>query len=208
MQELKKEMPFSHNYDEQMTEVKKMTYNCIVISRNIPDEVVERYRFSRYIIDPNRRRFHTVVRILAWVIKFIRILRRKVKNKSSQIVADIDEATFVSEDDIKNAERYIFQASTREVEHFMKVKQYSKYSKNKDGILMYTGRILPTDEVCAVQPMTSAMKDLAATTFCVPVIDKHSPIAYSIVSDIHWNDKTVKHSGNESVCSPVLRITS
>ena len=70
---------------------------------------------------------------------------------------------------------------------------------------MYTGRILPTEEICAVTPMTDVMKDLVSSTFCVPVIEKHSPIAYSIVSEIHWHNKTVKHSGIESVWRYVLK---
>ena len=37
------------------------------------------------------------------------------------------------------------------------------------------------------------MLDLTSTTFCVPVIDSHSPLGYSIITDIHWwYDKTVK----------------
>ena len=87
----------------------------------------------------------------------------------------------------------------------MEEKQYRKFSQEKNGILRYTGRILPTGELCAVNPMTSAMKDLASTTFCVPVIDKYSQIAYSIMNDIHWNNKTVKYSGIESVWRYVLK---
>jgi len=37
----------------------------------VPEEVNDRYAFSSYIIDPNKHRFDSVVRILAIVIKFI-----------------------------------------------------------------------------------------------------------------------------------------
>ena len=47
--------------------------------------------------------------------------------------------------------------------------------------------------------MTEAMKDLTATTFCVPVLEKHSPIAYSIISEVHWHNQNAKHGGVETV---------
>ena len=208
MQELHKEIPFSHGYD-QTREVKKLILNCVVVARNIPDGVIKRYKFSGYLIDPNKHRFHAIIRIIAGVIKFIRILKERVKQKTDR--KNIEEtscskvAVYLSEGDLNNAEKYFFMAATREIKYFMKKKQYRKFSQEKNGILRYTGRILPTDETRAVNPMTSAMKDLTSTTFCVPVIDKYSPIAYSIVNDIHWNNKTVKHSGIDSVWRYVLK---
>ena len=41
------------------------------------------------------------------------------------------------------------------------------------------------------------MLDLSATSFCVPLIDKHSPIALSIISDVHWNSQS-SHTGIET----------
>ena len=64
---------------------------------------------------------------------------------------------------------------------------------------MFTGRILPSQFITAVTTMAEAMKDLCSTSFYVPVIDKHSPVAYSIAMHFHWKDKTVLHSGNETV---------
>ena len=53
--------------------------------------------------------------------------------------------------------------------------------------------------------MTTAMKDLVETTYCVPIIEKHSPITYSFISEIHWHDKTVMHSGDECIWRCVLK---
>ena len=105
MQQVKKEMAFSHDYD-QTGEVRKMVHNCVVVARNIPEEVARRYKFSQYIIDPNRRRFRTVVRILAWVMKFIKILKNKVKKKFHQNTenSSSEEPRRLTDDDIKNAE--------------------------------------------------------------------------------------------------------
>ena len=199
MQEFKKEMMF---HDNGASDILKMSFNCEIITRKIPDQVVKRYEFSRYIIDPNRRRFKTVVRIVGWLYRFIHNLKSKVKKIP---VEDWIGRSTLSMDEIQNAERYFFRAATEEVKHFMKEKQYGKISKEQNGILTFTGRILPSGGVSAVTPMTDAMKDLSATTFCVPVIERHSPIAYSIINDIHWYDDTVKHSGNESVWRYVLK---
>ena len=47
--------------------------------------------------------------------------------------------------------------------------------------------------------MTEVMKDICSSTFCVPLICKHSPLAYSIVNEIHWHSPAAKHSGIETV---------
>ena len=49
------------------------------------------------------------------------------------------------------------------------------------------------------------MKDLAASSFCVPVIEKNSPVANAIVNDVHWNDSTVTHRGFETALRSVLK---
>ena len=50
------------------------------------------------------------------------------------------------------------------------------------------------------------MKDLARSSFCVPVLDKDSPIAYSIALDIHWNHPVCKHSGVETTLRFIMKI--
>ena len=45
------------------------------------------------------------------------------------------------------------------------------------------------------------MEDFSAAAICVPIVDKHSPLAYAIINDIHWNDKVAQHSGMEMVWS-------
>ena len=70
---------------------------------------------------------------------------------------------------------------------------------------MYTGRILPDDNATIVGRFTDAMLDLTSTSFCVPLVEKHSPVAYSIVNDIHWNDKVSNHAGIETTIRQVLK---
>jgi len=48
------------------------------------------------------------------------------------------------------------------------------------------------------------MKDLSTKSFCVPVLERHSPVAYSIAMDIHWYHPDVMHSGIETTLRYVL----
>ena len=43
-------------------------------------------------------------------------------------------------------------------------------------------------------------------SFCVPLIDKHSPICYAIINEIHWYDDDAKHSGDETVMRYVEKV--
>ena len=51
-----------------------------MLSRFVPNEVGDRYLFSNYLIDPNKFRFKTVLRILALVFIFL----EKINNKRNQ----------------------------------------------------------------------------------------------------------------------------
>ncbi|XP_066917749.1 uncharacterized protein [Clytia hemisphaerica] len=104
----------------------------------------------------------------------------------------------LTDDQLKQAETYFWRKGTEEVKQFVSKEKYKCISTEIDGILTYTGRIMPTDEINVITPMTKVMKDLHQTTFCVPIISKHSPIAYAILSDVHWHNKVVKHSGIEA----------
>ena len=70
---------------------------------------------------------------------------------------------------------------------------------------MYSGGILPEDTVNRVVPLTTVMRDLTSNSFCVPIVDKHSPLAYSIVIHYHWNNGSVKHSGIETTLREILK---
>ena len=59
--------------------------------------------------------------------------------------------------------------------------------------------MLETEKINATCEMSTVMKDLCSNTFCVPVIYKHSPLAYSIVNEINWYSDAAKHSGVETV---------
>ena len=54
--------------------------------------------------------------------------------------------------------------------------------------------------------LSDVMYDLSQTTFCVPITDKHSPVAYAIVNEIHNHHPDAKHSGVETTLRHVQQI--
>ncbi|XP_066917918.1 uncharacterized protein [Clytia hemisphaerica] len=169
-------------------------------SMKIVSEVRDHYSCSKYLIDPNKFRFQKVIRILAQAIKFLQLLRSLValRKQSSAPTYEFKSNGRLTDDQLKQAETYFWRKGTEEVKQFVSKEKYKRISTEIDGILTYTGRIMPTDEINVITPMTKVMKDLHQTTFCVPIISKHSPIAYAVLSDVHWHNKVVKHSGIEA----------
>ena len=102
--------------------------------------------------------------------------------------------------------KILFRKGSDEIRKFVSPSKYTKITTTKDGLLIYTGRILPNSKVSIVGKFTNAMTDLCSTSFCVPVLDRHSPLAYSIVSDVHWNSRISKHAGIETTHRLVLQI--
>ena len=166
------------------------------------EEVTKHYEYSNFIIDPNKYRFQVVARIIAYVLKFVKKLKMSIsKHAEKYTTATIP----LTEEEIKAGENYFFKKACKEVKNFNKKQWYSKFCEEKEEILWYTGRILPSESVSIVGRFTEAMKDLIPSTFCVPVVNKHSPIAYSIINDIHWYNENVSHRGSETVWREVLK---
>ena len=152
---------------------------------------MSRYHLPNYILDPNKFHFSKVIRIVALVIMFVSLLNSTKINKVRRKLKELETATNmeiepISEKDIDLAEDCYFKKASLELRHFVKEAQITKFSKEKDGKLLYTGRILPTNSTSITGSMTNTMQDLFAATFCVPVVDNNSPLAYAIINDIHW----------------------
>ena len=97
-------------------------------------------------------------------------------------------------DMVGNALFYYLEFASNEVKHFLRQVVYSKILVEKGGILYYLGRILPIQG----SGLPEAALDLCGATFCVPLSDSHSPLAQSIVEEVHWYHPDVNHSGVES----------
>ena len=191
----------------QITEANKETYpqESTFLSNQspVPSEVKKRFDFLQYSIDPNKHSFSKVIRIMTMVMKFIRkILLRKVDPSK---LKTHPWCKFVSASDSDKAKSYYFKKCTAEIQHFVPKKKYEKISRMKDEVLVYTGRVLSCDDITVTGKFTKTMKDLSTTSFCVPLVDKHSPVAYAIVNDVHWNDKDNSHRGVETTFRAVLK---
>ena len=176
------------------------------LKSQVPKEVQECYQFSKYLLDPNKRRFKTVIRIIGFVFKFINNVQERLKGNlvNSSNYQNIKMVT-LSEEEIKASRLYFFKKATAEVKKFVKLSNYQKISVEKNEVLYYTGRILSTSNINSACEMSSTMKDLSATTFQVPLVYKHSPLAYSLVNEVHWYSMAAKHSGVETVWRYVLK---
>ena len=137
------------------------------------------------------------------MLKFIKLVTTKSLRKF-QNNNDINRIT-LSDEEILATKEYFFRKVTLKVKKFIKSTQYQKISIERDSILYYSGRIPPTDNIKITGEMSAAMKGLAADTFCVPMIYKHSLLAYSLINEVHWHSKAPMHSGVETGWRYVLK---
>ena len=191
---------------------------CIIAQRlvnaftAVPADVKNHYEYSDYLLDPNKFGYERVIRIMGLVYRYVNNLKASLTQKRTLVSIydgffEKESPLVLTERELSDAKSYFFRKATAEVKHFAKPSEYETISKEENGILFYTGRILPTEKILDVrEQMTDAMKDLSATSFCVPLIHKHSPLAYSIVNEIHWHSSVAQHSGIETVWRYVLQI--
>ena len=152
------------NKDELELAHKEMLPKTEIHNVSARDHLLERYRFSEYIIDPNRHHFHSTIRILALVYKYVRILHERATSHATPITTvntiNVTANIFIPDEDIASAETYFFRKATSEVKEFLKPNQYERISTENNNILYYSGRVLPEDEVTIVGRATKVMKDL------------------------------------------------
>ena len=119
-----------------------------------------------------------------------------VSTPTPQVVEKLPGVT-LSEEEINLSLRYFYQKATKEVEKFSPHHKALQQSVIVDEIRFWTGRLLPSQKFVnpELQPMSSIMLDLSSTVFCVPIVDQYSPVAWSLIHEIHWYHNRAKHSG-------------
>ena len=187
-----------------------------------------RYKFSQYLLDPNRFRLRKIIRIIGLVYLFIKKSYAAIgkfgrpSNHPKVIPANLfsigDQylvttgsqdaqspfkclgglAVCLADGEIKSAMSYLFRKVTNEVRKFVNTRSYDNSSTDIDGVLYYTVHILPSMGKDDELQLSDVMYDVSRTTFCVPITDKHSPIVYAIVNEVHGHHPDVKHSGVET----------
>ena len=163
------------------------------IFASLKSQVSERYAFSKYLYDPNRFNWARAVRVVAHVIKFLRWIR--VKDTRSKSLPDfkplwappapptdrLRRLGSLDQHDLRFAAHYFFQKATREVKKFTPEKMYKDDTVERYGILYYTARILDGQQLGTVDEFL----DLDPLCFVKPVVDRYSPVAYSIMLYAH-----------------------
>ena len=192
------------------------------VTKDMISTLQNRYKFMKYIIDPNKYTFAKVVRIVSVVMKFVRkmlfVINRNFhysgKTMPSSDSPNTADKRFLSETvvdpdleftdlDRQNALHYFFRKASEELRSFVHPKVYKKNSFEMNDIIYYSGRVLNSDITYECE-MSQRMIDLSKDTFIVPMIDRFSPIAYAIVNHYHWEDKTVKHRGIETTIRAIM----
>ena len=158
----------------------------VAVNLSVP-AVADRYALSKYLVDPCRFPWSKAVRIMGMVMKFINACRKKRTSSPDRQLVEVKVVTLTPEE-LKLGENYFFRKATAEVKKFSAKKEYENCSVEKEGILYFSGRLLNSGHVKAIEEV---MFDLSPVSFFKPIVDRHSPVAYSIMLDTHW--KTVNH---------------
>lgn len=184
----------------------RLKENRGMIMANFHSKMTERYEYSDYLIDPCKVSWGKLVRKIAICYKVIDIWKKgaaqKIRkrqnggidpenspvNKFEKIAGTV--IVDVSNDDIKKAEDYLYKKATAEVKHFNCKEKLKNVGQEKDGVLVHNGRILPSEE----NELGGAMLDLNALSFAKPILDRYSPLSYSIMKYCH--EKLTHHGGS------------
>ena len=155
---------------------------------NLKTMVGDRYSFSKYTVDPCIRSWPISVRILGYVLRFVArmkatLQKSTVNGGTRRSDPKLNPADLIlTKEEIESAENYFFRKATKEIKQYTKKVEYKDVTEEKDKILYYTGRILDGQEINSVE---NTMKDLEPLSFVRPVIDRYSPVAYSIMLYSH-----------------------
>ena len=175
-------------------------------------KIEERATFSKYLVLPTKFSFPTVVRIYAMVIKFARncsknkkILKHLISEANlqfsvfSSFLTDQEEFPDPPSDELLSmALTYLYQKGSKEVKEFNSSTVVKKYTVEKNDILFSKGRLI--DGMTLMESGGLDIADLGelGINVKVPVLDRYSPLSYSIADHVHW--KLTKHKGMET-CS-------
>ena len=102
-----------------------------------------------------------------------------------------------TEEEISRSLHYLFSKATSEMKHFHKKDFLEKICFEKDGILLCKSRLLEGHRLVEAGGLENLdiVQDLNLN-FCTPVVDRYSPLAYSIGEYVHR--VLSNHSGYEN----------
>ena len=90
---------------------------------------------------------------------------------------------------------YLYRKASIEVQHFCKKELLTKLAVVEDGIVLSKGRLLDDMNFRDTGELGLTLGELGVRTR-LPIIERHSPLAYCIAEHIHW--KVSSHRGVET----------
>ena len=99
---------------------------------------------------------------------------------------------------------YLYRKATDEVKEFYSAAVVQKIGIEVDGVLLSSGRIIDEMDFLETAELEVDLGSLGIRTR-LPIIDRHSPLAYSIAQYVHWD--LAVHRGAET-CSRVTCLWS
>lgn len=91
---------------------------------------------------------------------------------------------------------YYYRKATEEVKHFCKKEKLMKISVEQEGVLLSKGRLLDEMNFKNTGELSNLTLGSLGVKTRLPLIERFSPLAYSIAEHIHWN--IAKHRGVET----------
>ena len=179
-----------------------------------------RAKFSNYPLLPTKFSFPVVVRIYATMIKFVtklsknrKILRHLLSEANLQLsvfnsfAADGLRAggepvhgVVLGDQQLSAALTFLYQKASLEVKEFNSQSVIRKYTVENNNILYSKGRMIEGMNIIETGDLDLGDLGELGVNVQVPVLDRYSPLSYSIADHVHW--KLSKHKGMET-CSRI-----
>ena len=148
--------------------------------------VSDRYKFSLYLYDPNKRAWDSSVRVMSYVLRFLVCCKPGWSPlwfpPESPFTPMNSEYPFV-----QNGKPHLTESEVKRGENYFFYRDYKDSFIIKNEIYHYVGRILDSQEISSPE---DTMFDLTPLSFVQPIVDRYSPVAYSIMLHCH---ETVSH---------------
>ena len=183
-----------------------------VVQQDRVSKIEERAKFSKYLLMPTKFSFTKVVRIYGYIIKFARSCcrnRRVLQHLLSEtrfqfsvfpacsVLPVTDQPSVsLSDADLSMSLTYLYQKGSMEVKEFNTTFVVKKYTVEKDGILYSRSRLIDGMDVTEAGGLKLDDLGELGLTARVPVLDRFSPLSYSVANHVHWN--LCKHKGMET----------
>ena len=169
-------------------------------------EIEKRAKFSKYLVQPTRWGLKKFIKVMNRVFIFLLKCRKDkpfsgplLSQPLSKVPALLTIAVEPSDkepldlDQMHLAERarrllgtYLFRLTSLEVKQFNKASLIEKHGVEQNGIILSKNRLLENMEFNKVTGMEMISLDPLGINIKVPLLDRFSPLSYSIAQYVHW----------------------